>query len=145
MAFSRPQQGMKIGWASPVEGVTSLGFRTRDRVCILPGRRVFSGEPFQGSRWRLRRTRQIWILNGVLVLRYRFLRKIPTSRAQRLAQHEMILHLDALSKQGTAIMDVHPTLYTREASAAPAAYLCAGHAQQLGGESPLPNLMEVKD
>jgi len=22
--------------------------------------------------------------------------------------------------------------------------LCAGHAQQLGGESPLPNLMEVK-
>jgi hypothetical protein len=24
------------------------------------------------------------------------------------------------------------------------ALLCAGHAQQLGGESPLPNLMEVK-
>jgi len=22
--------------------------------------------------------------------------------------------------------------------------MCAGHAQQLGGESPLPNLMEVK-
>jgi hypothetical protein len=32
----------------------------------------------------------------------------------------------------------------REASAAPAASLCAGHAQQLGGESPPPNLMEVK-
>jgi hypothetical protein len=30
------------------------------------------------------------------------------------------------------------------ASAAPAASLCAGHAQQFGGESPLPNLMEVK-
>jgi hypothetical protein len=29
-------------------------------------------------------------------------------------------------------------------NAAPAASLCAGHAQQLGGESPLPNLMEVK-
>jgi hypothetical protein len=29
-------------------------------------------------------------------------------------------------------------------SAAPAASLCAGHAQQFGGESPLPNLMEVK-
>jgi hypothetical protein len=28
--------------------------------------------------------------------------------------------------------------------AAPAAELCAGHAQQFGGESPLPNLMEVK-
>jgi hypothetical protein len=32
----------------------------------------------------------------------------------------------------------------REASAAPAATLCAGHDQQLGGASPLPNLMEVK-
>ena len=73
-----------------------------------------------------------------------FLRKIPTSRAQRLAQHEMILHPDALSKQDDAIKDVGPTLCPREASAAPAAYLCAGHAQQLGGESPLPNLMEVK-
>ena len=38
VAFSRPQQGMKMGWASPVEGVTSLGFRTHDRVCILPRR-----------------------------------------------------------------------------------------------------------
>jgi len=35
-------------------------------------------------------------------------------------------------------------LSIREASAATAASLCAGHAQQLGGESPLPNLMEVK-
>jgi hypothetical protein len=35
-------------------------------------------------------------------------------------------------------------LFTRVASAAPAASLCAGHAQQLGGESPLSNLMEVK-
>jgi hypothetical protein len=32
----------------------------------------------------------------------------------------------------------------RVASAAPAASLCAGHGQQLGGESPPPNLMEVK-
>jgi hypothetical protein len=32
----------------------------------------------------------------------------------------------------------------RVASAARAASLCAGHAQQFGGESPLPNLMEVK-
>ena len=57
----------------------------------------------------------------------------------------MILHLDLLSKQGVVVIDVHPTLYAREASAAPAAYLCAGHAQQLGGASPLANLMEVKD
>ena len=33
---------------------------------------------------------------------------------------------------------------SRVASAAPAASSCAGHVQQLGGESPLPNLMEVK-
>jgi hypothetical protein len=32
----------------------------------------------------------------------------------------------------------------REASAAPAATLCAGHVQQLGGANPLPDLMEVK-
>ncbi len=30
------------------------------------------------------------------------------------------------------------------ASAAPAASLCAGHAQQLGGESPSADLMEVR-
>ena len=32
----------------------------------------------------------------------------------------------------------------RVASAARAASLCAGHVQQLGGESPSANLMEVK-
>src|SRR3954452_15483676 len=32
----------------------------------------------------------------------------------------------------------------RPSTAAPAASLCAGHAQQLGGESPPLNLMEVK-
>ena len=35
-------------------------------------------------------------------------------------------------------------LTARAASAAPAASLCAGHAQQLGGVSPPANLMEVK-
>jgi hypothetical protein len=35
-------------------------------------------------------------------------------------------------------------LRAQAVSAAPAASLCAGHAQQFGGESPLPNLMEVK-
>jgi hypothetical protein len=33
---------------------------------------------------------------------------------------------------------------SRVASAAPAALLCAGHVQQLGGASPPANLMEVK-
>jgi hypothetical protein len=38
----------------------------------------------------------------------------------------------------------HVESIAREASAAQAASLCAGHGQQLGGESPLANLMEVK-
>jgi hypothetical protein len=37
-----------------------------------------------------------------------------------------------------------PSLEHAVASAALAASLCAGHAQQLGGESPLAYLMEVK-
>lgn len=32
----------------------------------------------------------------------------------------------------------------RAASVAPATSLCAGHVQQLGGASPLPDLMEVR-
>ena len=38
----------------------------------------------------------------------------------------------------------HPSVSPRAASAAPAASLCAGHVQQLGGESPLPVLMEER-
>ena len=38
----------------------------------------------------------------------------------------------------------YQTMTGREASAARAASLCAGHVQQLGGESPPANLMEVK-
>jgi hypothetical protein len=41
-------------------------------------------------------------------------------------------------------VDVNPPLDVRVASTAPAAQLCAGHAQQFWGASPLPNLMEVK-
>ena len=48
-------------------------------------------------------------------------------------------------KQGRGSITVyHVGSIAREASAARAASLCAGHAQQLGGESPLANLMEVK-
>ena len=42
-------------------------------------------------------------------------------------------------------MELHLDRYEeREASAAPEASLCAGHAQQFGGASPPANLMEVK-
>jgi hypothetical protein len=41
-------------------------------------------------------------------------------------------------------MDESLNLFARVASAAQAAQLCAGHAQQFGGESPPANLMEVK-
>jgi hypothetical protein len=47
----------------------------------------------------------------------------PTSRARRLAQHEDDATPDALSKQDVAVIDVHLTLYAREASTAPAANL----------------------
>jgi len=37
-----------------------------------------------------------------------------------------------------------PTPAVATPARAPALHLCAEHASQLGGESPLPNLMEVK-
>jgi len=37
-------------------------------------------EAFEGSRWRLRRTRLVCVLNGVLVLRYCILTGIPPCR-----------------------------------------------------------------
>src|SRR5271154_3705212 len=37
-----------------------------------------------------------------------------------------------------------PSLHHHSQSAAPAASLCAGHVQPLGGASPLPDLMEVR-
>jgi hypothetical protein len=46
--------------------------------------------------------------------------------------------------RGPAGTALRGTATTTTSTAAPAASLCAGHAQQLGGESPLPNLMEVK-
>jgi hypothetical protein len=47
--------------------------------------------------------------------------------------------------QGSDLLMAHNVRsITREASAAQAASLYAGHVQQLGGANPLPNLMEVK-
>jgi hypothetical protein len=42
------------------------------------------------------------------------------------------------------IKSILQTTTNAQSAAAPAASLCAGHVQQLRGESPLPNLMEVK-
>src|ERR1700733_8783336 len=55
-------------------------------------------------------------------------------------------HRDLLSLQPTLSLRARNALPPRtpQASAAPAASLCAGHAQQLGSESPLANLMEVR-
>jgi hypothetical protein len=47
---------------------------------------VTSIRSFQVGRWRLRRTRQLWILNAVLVLPYYFSAGIPSCRLWR-AQH----------------------------------------------------------
>ena len=45
---------------------------------------------------------------------------------------------------GCATLKHNVRSIAREASAAPAATLYAGHVQQLGGANPLPNLREVK-
>jgi hypothetical protein len=57
---------------------------------------------------------------------------------QRILSHEA-----AIVQPYTPKMEV-VCACLRVASAAPAASLCAGHAQSFGGESPLANLMEVK-
>src|SRR5215813_15346720 len=62
---------------------------------------LLSIEPFQGSRWRLRRMRQIWILNAVLVLPYQFLWAIRSCLGMVLRSTEMILHPISDPKQGT--------------------------------------------
>ena len=54
--------------------------------------------------------------------------------------HRDLLVTHKISPSGLEMLD-RPT---RVASAARAASLCAGHAQQFGGESPPANLMEVK-
>ena len=60
---------------------------------------LLSIEPFQGSRWRLRRTRQIWILNAVLVLAYQSLRAIRSCLDVVLRSTEMLLHLSMANYQ----------------------------------------------
>jgi hypothetical protein len=61
---------------------------------------------------------------------------------------EMIVHRTRSTKQGrsgyVSGYGLSLTARVRAASAAPAALLCAGRAQQLGGASPPANLMEVK-
>ena len=73
-----------------------------------------------------------------------FLRDFHHADGEELRSTETILHPTRAAKQGGFRLHVRSTLYAREASVAPATPLCAGHAQQLGGESPPPNLMEVK-
>jgi hypothetical protein len=49
-----------------------------------------------------------------------------------------------LTPEGQSVKTTDPCGIHAVASAALAASLCAGHAQQLGGESPLTDLMEVR-
>jgi hypothetical protein len=45
----------------------------------------------------------------------------------------MILHPDAQSKQDVPVIDVHPTLYARDASAVPADNLISPYQKELAG------------
>ena len=80
---------------SEVTRRTDFGCELRLMAALL------SIEPFQGSRWRLRRMRQIWILNAVLVLPYQFLWAIRLCLGVVLRSTEMILHPISDPKQGT--------------------------------------------
>jgi len=62
----------KLGiWTKNVSTLSEVTRRSHrgGSLCLIAA--SVSIEPFQGSRWRLRRTRQVWVLNGLLVLPYR--------------------------------------------------------------------------
>src|ERR1039458_10681030 len=64
---------------------------------------ALSISPFERSRWRLRRTRQLWVLHAVLVLPYYFWREIKDT-AKRPAEHGTILYQMGSAKQGRSGM-----------------------------------------
>ena len=71
----------------------------------------------------------------------------PNRHGRVLAPHELVAQ--PLKQFGHRMHLLRPTLSCYEllgcpSAAAPAASLCAGHVQQLGGASPPANLMEVK-
>jgi hypothetical protein len=87
----------------------------------------------EGSRWRLR-----WALEVPLAMEFEwvFFRLLFGAKRQRRRFH---------SRGEERPIPPHTWwIISRAASAAPAASLCAGHAQQPGGESPPANQMEVK-
>ncbi len=111
-------------------------------------RSSLSIQPLEGSRSRVRRTRgALWEFN-------RFLSEKPCQTGS-LGKRLLLMLIDVGLPAICVILPPAPSLLQEDssdacvsidalASAARAASLCAGHAQQLGGESPLADLMEVR-
>ncbi len=87
----------------------------------------------EGSRWRLRRARE---MRPAMEFEWVFFRLLFGAKRE-------CRHFHGCGEE-TQIPPHTWRMISRAASAAPAASLCAGHAQQLGGESPPANQMEVK-
>jgi len=87
----------------------------------------------EGSRWRLRWAREMRLAMEFEWVFFRLL-----FGAKRECRHFQVCGEERQIPPHTW------RIISRAASAAPAASLCAGHAQQLGGESPLAELMEVR-
>jgi hypothetical protein len=87
----------------------------------------------EGIRWRLRRARE---MRPAMEFEWVFFRLLFGAKRE-------CRHLQGYGEE-TQIPLHTSRIISRAASAAPAASLCAGHAQQLGGESPLADLMEVR-
>jgi hypothetical protein len=64
---------------------------------------ALSIRPFQVSRWRLRRTRHLWVLNGVLVLRKGLKRALKVGLIGVLRSCLLVARLDTGSCHGNAI------------------------------------------
>src|ERR1039458_4537894 len=75
------------------------GFRCAQRFAGIQIAASLSMEPFQVSRWRLRRTRHIWILNAVLVLSYHLTAGRLSCLGRDLRSTEMILLRIPAAKQ----------------------------------------------
>src|SRR6266849_1130472 len=109
-----------------------------------------SKKPSEGSRSRVRRTPP---MDFQSIFGWKSVPEAGFGKNVIIDAHRCsgsLIHLDHPNARWSVVQDRSQTTVSNAcishalASAARAASLCAGHAQQLGGESPSPNLMEVK-
>jgi hypothetical protein len=92
-------------------------------AALLPGAGAFSIRPFQVSRWRLRRTRQLWVFNcNRLEQKDLFGTAGQLLRANWAAEHHAYRRRSAVTNQPLALAsewndgDLHRTRSVRRAS-----------------------------